>query len=111
MDVIIKSFLGMFLTMWMVFLGLSLSTVSMTARSADSFAADCVRKIECSDFAVGVIDACKADAQAQSYDLEVQLYQPTGSARTRYGRLTLAYESRIPLLGICRERYVYADLR
>ncbi len=111
MDIIIKSFVGTFFIMVIAVLGFNVNAQALQSCQADSFAADCVSRIEASDFAQGVIEACIAEAEERGYELAVETYSVDGSSVISYGTLKLTYEYTVPLLGSTTEHYVTADLR
>lgn len=111
MDVIMKTFLGVFFSLVIVFLGFNVNAAAVRAHAADSFAADCVTKIENAHYAPEVIAACKQDAANNGFDLKIDTYGPMGSNQVTYGFLQLGYEYAIPMLHSSKKHYVYADIR
>lgn len=111
METVIKAFTGVFFSLLIVYLGVGIISSSVDARNADSFMADCVSKIENSNYAQEVIDACKEDAGEQQYELIVDTCVPEGSQKAVYGTATLKYEYTIPIIGMNAEHTINADLR
>lgn len=111
MDSIIKGFLGSMFIVILAFLGYGLMSASLQARNADAFAADCVKKIENSNYSMQVIEACKEDAAHLGYALTVDAYGAAGSSRCAYGSLHLTYQYAVPLLNIQEERDIRSDMR
>lgn len=111
MDSVIKGFLGIFLILVMALTGYGLLSASVDAKNADSFAADCVKKIEASDFAEGVIAACRQDALAHGYQLTVDVVRGAGRQRASYAMLTLEYKYELPLTKNAQTHRIYADIR
>lgn len=111
METIVKAFTGLFFSLLIVYLGVGLISASVEARNADSFAADCVAKIENSNYASEVIKACKEDAKALGYELKIETFQTEGSKKQAYGILDLTYRYAIPIIGLNKEQYICADIR
>lgn len=110
MEVVVKSFWGIFCLMLLTVTGLGLAESVVTERSADTFAAGCQQRIEASCCSSEVIEACIRDAEKQSYNLEVEVYGlEEGNARD-YGVMTMRYDCGIPFMGLKRERVICADL-
>lgn len=111
MESIVKGFLGTMFMVIIVFLGYGMISASMQARYADAFAADCVKKIENSNYSEQVIGACVADADRLGYILAVDTYGVDGSSRDGYGSLTLTYPYEIPFLKIQEAYDIRSDMR
>ena len=111
MEIVVKAFTGIFFLTALTFLGIGIISASMDGRNADSFAADCVTKIENSNYASSVIDECKKDAARRRYQLDVTVYPKQGDISDKYGALMLEYYYQIPILGIDDMHYIYSDLR
>ncbi len=110
MENVIKVYMGMFFILAMVALGISLLSMSIEARAADSFAADCVCKIENSNYAAPVIEACREDALNKGYDLSVETFSAGGMTPT-YGNLSLEYDFTVPMLGVKTRRNITSFMR
>ncbi len=111
MDIIIKSFVGTFFIMVIAVLGMNINAQALQSCRADSFAADCVSRIESSDFAQSVIDACITEAEERGYELVVNIYTAGSTGLVSYGTLQLSYIYTVPLLGSTTTHTVTADLR
>lgn len=111
METAIKAFIGVFFTLVIVYLGVGIIYSSVDARNADSFMADCVSKMESSNYAQGVIDACKEDAEKQQYELVVNMCKPEDSQKVTYATATLKYKYSIPIIGMSQEQVINADIR
>lgn len=111
MEVVIKSFLGVFFTLVVVFMGVNVNTASSQACAANMFAADCVSKIENANYAESVIEACRQDAKNRGYEFSVETYQPEGTKVTNYGVLCLAYQFEMPLLKSKEKHVITSDIR
>lgn len=110
MDVIIKSFIGIFCMLLVVSMGMGITGMAVAIRNADTFASTCVQRIEASNGAQSVVAACKKDAADYGYELEVTMHQAPESTRATYGNMTLTYHYGLAFLGIERTRSIVADL-
>lgn len=109
MDVVIKAYTGMTCIVLLAFLGVGILLASIDAKNADSFAADCVTKIENSNYSNSVIEACKIDAVGLGYELTVNTYDD--SMGNQVGDLSLKYTYSLPIFNILDERFVVAYMR
>lgn len=92
MEVIIKSFIGIFCLMLLTVTGIGITATSVSARNANAFLTASAERIEAAHFAEDVIEACQADAREMDYDLSVEVYRPGGSKQAAYGSMTLTYD-------------------
>lgn len=104
METIIKSFTGIFFLLLISFTGVSIIASSIRSTKADEALLAYVSRIENSNFSEDVISACKKDAKEQFGEngkeaLEVKAYHQKGHSYTSYGRATLNYTYRIPMIG------------
>lgn len=111
MEVIIKAFCGIFFVICLAVLGVGLVKASVDARNANAFAGECRSKIENSNYAESVVEACREDAAGLGYTLDVRLYRPRGGERIVGGSYTLGYQYQIPILGIGRPCVVCGAIR
>lgn len=83
-----------------LFLCIMMSITSGNAAAAKEFKADVIAQIEDSNFNQNVIQACKEQAQAAGYTLEVTdcTYDADGGMQT--AEIILGYAYNLPLLGI-----------
>lgn len=104
METVFKSFAGVFFLLLLTALGVSLIASSIQANNADRALLAYVERIENSNYSEEVIDACKADATAQFGNgrddmLTVVTGTQNGKKHISYGRATLNYSFRIPVIG------------
>lgn len=104
METVIKSFTGIFFLVVLTCMGVSIIGSSIRSTKADEALLSYVSRIENSNYSQEVIDSCKADARQQfgeeSTDaLEVVSVSQKGHSYPSYGRATLNYTYRIPLIG------------
>lgn len=111
METVVKAFTGLFFSLVIVYLGVGIISASIDARNADSFAADCITRIENSNYASEVVEACKQDAKILGYELEIATFQAGNSGKTAYGILDLKYRYAIPIIGMNKEQSICADIR
>ena len=110
MVTIIKSFVGCFFLLLLVYLGIGISSASIDARNAERSASSYASRISCSNYSSQVVEDCKADAMQEGYELKVQLMKPRDREYSTYGSLELIYHYRIPILNMNQEQCIYADI-
>ncbi len=111
MDTIVKSFTGLFFTMLLLVMGVGIIITSINARSARSFGAECVARIENSDFAQDVIEDCRKEAKALGYEMTVTEQEADNSPGNHYGTLRLSYPFRVPVIGVARQNLLELSIR
>lgn len=104
METVIKSFTGIFFLVVLTCLGVSIIGSSIRSTKASEALLSYVSRIENSNYADDVIDSCRSDAQKQFGEegqeaLEVVSMAQEGHSYPSYGRATLNYTYRIPLIG------------
>ena len=109
MESVIKAYMGLFFILMLAALGVGILSASIDARNADSFAANCVTKIENSNYALPVIEACRQDALSNGYGFEIETFDSAGVVTT--GLLTVDYEFSVPMLKLLDRRTVTAFMR
>lgn len=109
MESIFKGFLGMFFLLVLSFTGVGLIEASFDARKADSFLSESVGMIEAGHYRKTVVDACKSDAKSRGYELDVDVVE--NEQGECFGKATLSYCYRVPILGLEQEHEVVADIR
>ena len=110
MEVIIKSFIGVFCLMLLTVTGIGITSTSVSARNANAFLTASAERIETAHFAEDVIEACQADAREMDYDLSVEVYRPGGSKQAAYGSMTLTYDYGISFFDLENTRRIAVDL-
>lgn len=111
MDNIFKGIVGVIIMIFISFIGIIVITSSASARAADDYMQSCVQKIESSNYAAPVIDACKDDAANKGYEFEVETYQNPTTNQTTYGTATITYTYKIPFVTMQKDRTIEMDLR
>ncbi len=111
MDTVIKAMTGLFFSLLLVFIGVSLITSSLNATRANRVLAGYVDKISCSNYSDDVIAGCKVDAKEQfggEDPLIVDKLTQKGSNHVKFATATLTYRFQIPVMGLTREHKVEA---
>ena len=111
MDTIVKSFVGLFFSLVLLLLGIGIIAASVNTRNAGTFAADCVTRIENSDFSDSVITDCEEEAAERGYTLSVEVMAQEGRPEAKYGSLRLEYPFRIPVVDISRQNVMECSIR
>ena len=110
MEVIIKSFIGIFCLMLLTVTGVGITATSVSARNANAFLTASAERIEAAHFAKDVIETCQEDAKEMGYDLNVDVYRPGESKQAAYGRMVLTYDYGISFFGLENTRRIAVDL-
>jgi len=104
METVIKGFTGMFFLIVLTCMGVSIIASSIRSTKASEALMSYVSRIENSNYSDEVIISCKADAKQQFGEdggeaLDVISVSQKGHSYPSYGRATLNYTYRIPLIG------------
>lgn len=104
METVIKGFTGIFILLLLTCMGISIIASSIRSTNASNALLSYVSRIENSNYSDDVIKACKADAKEQFGEdgddaLEVTSYRQNGKSNYTYGKATLNYTYRIPVIG------------
>ena len=110
MESVIKTYLGFFFLIAMLFLGAGMLSASLDARNANAMANNYATRIEQSNYAASVIEEVKYDAEQLGYLVSVDVRTSTNNTYSHYGLLTLRYNYRIPILGISQTHSAFVDL-
>ena len=110
MENVIKVFLGFFLMIAVVMLGIGITTSMITHRNMSTYAENCARKIEESNFAPTVIEELETEAKKEGCELQVEVQTSENNRYVHYGTMTLYYPYEVPVLGIHRTLTVPVDL-
>ena len=110
MEVIVKSFIGIFCLLLLTVTGIGITSASVASRNADSFLSSCVERMEASHYAKNVVEACQADAKTQNYDLQVEWSTRAGKERAAYGNVALTYVYGMPFFDLENTRVLHAEL-
>lgn len=104
METVIKGFTGVFLLIMLTCMGVSVIASSIRSTNASRALLSYVNRIENSNYSDDVIAACEQDA-AQEFGedgqdaLRVVKYRQSGRENVSYGKATLNYTYRIPVIG------------
>lgn len=110
MESIIKTYLGFFFMMSMLFLSAGILSASLDARNANAYANNYATRIENSNYSTSVIADIKNAAKAHNYQVSVDVKTSANNTYSHYGLLTLRYTYRIPILGISQTHNAVVDL-
>lgn len=115
METVIKGFMGIFLLILLTCTAVSVIASSIQSTNASEALLSYVNRIENSNYADDVIDACKSDAAKQFGEdeadaLEITRYTQAGRSNVSYGKATLNYTYRIPMIGYTRNHSISSVL-
>lgn len=111
METVIKSFTGIFFLVVLTCLGVSIIGSSIRSTKASEALLSYVSRIENSNYSREVIESCQSDAKEQFGEngqeaLEVVSVPQKGHSYPSYGRATLNYTYRIPLIGYDSKHHI-----
>ena len=106
----IKVFLGFFLIIAVVMLGIGIISSMITHRNVSAYAENCAKEIEESNFAPTVIADLEQKAKDNGCELQVEVQTSENNRYVHYGTMTLYYPYDVPILGIHRTLTVPVDL-
>jgi hypothetical protein len=110
METVLKTYLGFFFLMTMLFVGAGMLSASLDARNANAMANNYATRIEQSNYASSVIQEIKLEAQKLGYTVSVDVRTSANNTYSHYGLLTLRYNYRIPIIGIAQTHSAIVDL-
>ena len=110
METVLKTYLGFFFMIAMLFLGSGILSSSLSARNANSMAMNYATRIEQANYATSVINEIKAEAEDLGYSVTVDVKTSANNTYSHYGLLTLRYKYTIPILGISQVHNAIVDL-
>lgn len=113
MSVIIKSFMGIFFFVLVVFLGVGIIQYQTEVNQASNYQQDVLKELQNSDFSPKVMNACILTGTKNNYDVRIDVSSGDGS-HTTYTKnhlashtpdvvaayVTVLYKSRLPFLGL-----------
>ena len=108
MDVIVKGFSSLMLTLFLVMVGSGIVAYSIQVRSANAFASGCARRIEYSHYSRDVIEECRQNAANRGYELSVVSYGTEGGSKM--GVLELEYDSFLQGFGVEHKRRICLEV-
>ena len=101
---ILEAFSILFVLLLSVYAGICVMTASAYTAAAKEYKADVIAEIENSNFAPEVVAACKAQAEAAGYTLEVTGAVYDENNRIQTAEVVLTYSYRLPMFGIDQSR-------
>lgn len=110
METIIKTYMGFFFMIALLFLGAGILSASLDSRNANAYANNYATRIENANYAASVIDDCKNEANDLGYQLAVDVKTSENNTYSHYGMLSLQYRYRIPIIGIDQTHVAMVDL-
>lgn len=110
METVIKTYMGFFFMVAMLFLGSGIISASLESRNANAYAMNYATRIENSNYAMAVIEECTNEAKDLNYAMTVDIKTSTNNAYSHYGLLTLRYQYNIPIIGIYQVHNAIVDL-
>ena len=110
METVIKTYMGFFFMVSMLFLGSGVLSSSLQSRNANAYANNYATRIENANYAASVIQECREEAQANGYGLSVDVKTSSNNTYSHYGLLTLRYRYSIPLIGVFQTHNAVVDL-
>lgn len=113
MSVIIKSFMGVFFFLLVIFSGVGIVGYQMQVNSAAGFKQDVIEELQNSNFAPSVVNACILEGERSQYEVSIDISSSDGT-RATYTKdcpaadtsdvaaayVTVRCKSRFPLLGL-----------
>ena len=99
MDSIVKTFLGIYMLLMIVFVSMGIIDANLDTRNAQEFASLCETTIKEANYDENVVDKLKLDAVENGYTLYFETYSGNNS-RAKYGYLTLQYRFSLPIFNI-----------
>lgn len=110
---IIKTYIGVFLLLIVVFVGGSLITVSIDGTNAQRYLSDMVDVMEADNFSDTTVNDCinkvnnHTDAQAKHYsNLQVKTLANPNDPYSNGREVTMEYEFSIPLLNFNNQKHI-----
>lgn len=107
MENVVKAFLGLFFTVIIVFLGVTLIAASIDSRKAENFLESKCMEMKSSNYSTAIVNESKNEAIENDYELEVEIY---GKKPNQYGRCKLKYISTNPILKFKNENNLIKDI-
>lgn len=113
MEEIIKAFTGIFFTLLLAFIGISLISASVDARNAQAYMSEAVSEIASSNCATSAVSYYKDHAAEvdPTYEFDVTGKTKSSSSERYYATATLSYDYTIPILGMKKEKVIVSEIR
>lgn len=97
---IISTFSLLLVLVLNIFMCITMSSATMQSACAKEFKSDMVAEIENSNFNPKVINACREQAQAAGYELDIRSIQYDENNFMQSAEVLLSYSYKLPLFGI-----------
>ena len=113
MDTLIKTFSGVFFTLILTFIGISLLSSSMDARNAQAYMSEAVAEISASNCSTSTINYYETQDTTvdSSYEFTVTNRTKSSTSEHYVATATLKYDFTIPLLGMSKEKVIVTQIR
>ncbi len=106
MGQVMKTYLGIFFLMLMGLIGIGVVTAGIEVNAARNYHADVISEIECSNFNLNVVNACKIQAKNKGYQLVVTDMVYDIEKNQRMAEVVLSFQYAIPILNLISEHEV-----
>ena len=113
MSAVIKSFMGMFFFILVVFMGIGIVSYQTEVNQAANYQQDVLKELQNRDFSPSVLNACIQTGAKQNYDVRIDVSSSDGGHATYTKHspasntagvvaayVTVQYKSRLPFLGV-----------
>lgn len=101
-----KTYLVIFFLMLMGLIGIGVVTAGIEVNAARNYHADVISEIECSNFNLNVVNACKIQAKNKGYQLVVTDMVYDIEKNQRMAEVVLSFQYAIPILNLISEHEV-----
>ncbi|MBO6215443.1 MAG: hypothetical protein J6N76_07900 [Lachnospiraceae bacterium] len=109
MEQIIKAFLGLYLILTMVVVGISVMNTSIQAKNADKVLDTLALAWEASDYRL--TDEMLSKNLEDDYSVTTKKARSGANGKTEYATMTLRYKYRLPILGLDIDREISRSIR
>lgn len=106
MGQVMKTYLVIFFLMLMGLIGIGVVTAGIEVNAARNYHADVISEIECSNFNLNVVNACKIQAKNKGYQLVVTDMVYDIEKNQRMAEVVLSFQYAIPILNLISEHEV-----
>ena len=106
MGQVMKTYLGIFFLMLMGLIGIGVVKAGIEVNAARNYHADVISEIECSNFNLNVVNACKIQAKNKGYQLVVTDMVYDIEKNQRMAEVVLSFQYAIPILNLISEHEV-----
>lgn len=110
METVLKTYMGFFFMIALLFLGAGILSASLQSRNANAYANNYATKIEQANYSAAVVKVCKEEAAKLGYRLTVDIQTSKNNSYSHYGLLSLDYTYAIPIIGISQVHTAIVDM-